>query len=165
VDPTIIDNLKNIKDLDATIDTYFAPGTHSFLLIYLVESSFIFLPCPFERGPCVASLNGNHNHVFVGWLQPTPRPRVLERCNTTATITSTSCLMPTLRSSCRPEVRVPCRVVCLACALRLTHTHALPSVCQQSPTSHQPQSLPTVARTADGSALSLLLFLARVCSS
>jgi beclin 1 len=26
VDPTIIDNLKNIKDLDATIDTYFAPA-------------------------------------------------------------------------------------------------------------------------------------------
>jgi hypothetical protein len=27
VDPSIIDNLKNIKDLDATIDTYFAPGS------------------------------------------------------------------------------------------------------------------------------------------
>jgi hypothetical protein len=36
VDPTIIDNLKNIKDLDATIDTYFAPGIHFINL--LVES-------------------------------------------------------------------------------------------------------------------------------
>jgi hypothetical protein len=39
------------------------------------------------------------------------------------------------------------------------HTRAL--LCRQSPTSHQPQSLPTVAHMAAGSALSLLLFFAR----